>query len=108
MGGSVSGYPDSVGAAGTVYKFESRRGPQYRELKYNPDTNITSFKPEHAKVKVDNENNNVATPTVIMENQTVFYEFDEMQVEGEIWETGQGGRWGVTPQLFQHSRSQNK
>lgn len=31
---------------------------------------------------MDNENNNVATPTVIMENQTVFYEFDEMQVEG--------------------------
>lgn len=35
-------------------------------------------------MKVDNENNNVATPTVIMENQTVFYEFDEMQVEGRI------------------------
>ncbi len=31
---------------------------------------------------MDNENNDVDTPTVIMENQTVFYEFDEMQVEG--------------------------
>lgn len=82
VGGSVSGYSNNAGAAGTVYKYESRRGPQYRELKYNPDANLTSFKPEHSKVKVDNENNNVATPTVIMENQTVFYEFDEMQVEG--------------------------
>ena len=84
VGGSVSGYSNNAGAAGTVYKYESRRGPQYRELKYNPDANLTSFKPQHAKVKVDNENNNVATPTVIMENQTVFYEFDEMQVEGMI------------------------
>lgn len=78
----MSSYSDNAGAAGTVYKYESRRGPQYRELKYNPDANLTTFKPEHAKVKVDNENNNVATPTVIMENQTVFYEFDEIQVEG--------------------------
>ena len=84
VGGSVSGYQNNAGAAGTVYKYESRRGPQYRDLKYNPDANLTSFKPEHAKVKVDNENNNVAIPTVIMENQTVFYEFDEMQVEGMI------------------------
>ena len=82
VGGIVTGDSGNAGAAGTVYKYESRRGPQYRELKYNPEANLTSFKPEHAKVKVDNENNDVATPTVIMENQTVFYEFDEMQVEG--------------------------
>ncbi|KAJ7340206.1 hypothetical protein OS493_002937 [Desmophyllum pertusum] len=44
-GGSVSGYLDNAGAAGTVYKYESRRGPQYRELKYNPDANLTSFNP---------------------------------------------------------------
>ena len=31
---------------------------------------------------MDNEKNNVNTPTVIMENKTVFYEFDEMQVGG--------------------------
>ena len=31
---------------------------------------------------MDNEDNNVDTPTVIMENQTVFYDFDEAQVEG--------------------------
>lgn len=65
-----------------MYKYESRRGPQYRELKYNPDGNFTFFKAEHSKVKVDNEKHNVGTPTVIMENQTVFYEFDETQVEG--------------------------
>ena len=85
VGGVVAGNSNNAGAAGTVYKYESRRGPQYRELKYYPESNLTSFKPEHAKVKVDNENNDVATPTVIMENQTVFYEFDEMQVEGRAW-----------------------
>ena len=72
----------AAGAAGTVYKYESRRGPQYRELKYNPDGNFTYFKPEHSKLKVDNENHDVATATVTMENRTVFYEFDEVQVEG--------------------------
>lgn len=95
VGGSVSGHANSVGAAGTVYKYESRRGPQYRELKYNPDANLTSFKPEHAKVKVDNEDRNVATPTVIMENQTVFYEFDEMQIEGEICRKIINWLWGL-------------
>ena len=84
MGGvSVSPVsPSNAGAAGTVYQYQSRRGPQYRELKYNPDANLTFFKPEHSKVKVDNEDNNVATPTVVMENHTLLYEFDEIQVEG--------------------------
>lgn len=72
-----------AGAAGTVYKYESRRGPQYRELKYNQ--NITSFKPEHSKIKVDNEQHVVNTPTVIMEEDTVLYEFDEMQVTLESY-----------------------
>ena len=80
--GGASGNSAFAGAAGTVYKYESRRGPQYRELKYNPSGNFSGFKPQHSKVKVDNEKNNVNTPTVIMENKTVFYEFDEMEVGG--------------------------
>lgn len=78
---SVGGSAYSVnyaGAAGTVYKYESRRGPQYRELRYNQ--NITYFKPEHSKLKVDNEKAALTTSTVVMEVDTVFYEFDEMQV----------------------------
>ena len=70
------------GAAGTVYKYESSHGPQYRELKYNPNGNFSGFKPEHSKVKIDNRKNNVDTPTVIMEKETVYYEFDEMQIGG--------------------------
>lgn len=80
---SVGGMSSSMiysGAAGTVYKYESRRGPQYRELKYNPNGNFSYFKPQHSKVKVDNEQINVATPSIIMEEDTIFYEFDEMQV----------------------------
>lgn len=77
MGGSGSS-ANYAGAAGTVYKYESRRGPQYRELKYNQ--NITYFKPEHSKLKVDNEHLIVNTPTLVMEENTVFYEFDEIQV----------------------------
>lgn len=70
------------GGAGTVYKYESSRGPQYREIKYNPQGNLTDFKPEHSKLKIDNEGNSTDFPATVMENQTVFYEFDEMQVEG--------------------------
>lgn len=80
---SVGGHSSSMsyaGAAGTVYKYESRRGPQYRELKYNPNGNFSYFKPQHSKVKVDNEDINVPIQSVIMEENTVFYEFDEMQV----------------------------
>ncbi|KAK3755992.1 hypothetical protein QZH41_003345 [Actinostola sp. cb2023] len=80
VGGSGSNSVKYAGAAGTVYKYESRRGPQYRELKYNQ--NISYFKPEHSKLKVDNEHVVVNTPTVVLEEDTVFYEFDEMQVEG--------------------------
>ena len=71
-----------AGGAGTVYKYESQRGPQYREIKYNPEGNFTGFEPEHSKVKVDNEGRETESPAVIMENDTLFYEFDEMQVEG--------------------------
>ncbi|PIK55148.1 Tenascin-X [Apostichopus japonicus] len=71
------------GAAGTVYKFESRRGPQYRDLKYNdPARNLTTIKPEHSKLKVDNGPIDVDHPVMVMEENIVFYEFDEVQVEG--------------------------
>ena len=82
---AVGGKADTkvrAGGAGTVYKYESDRGPQYRELKYDPDGNFTGFKPEHSKVKVDNEGRKTDSPAVIMENRTLFYEFDEMQIEG--------------------------
>ena len=72
-----------LGGAGTLYKYESSRGPQYRELKYNPDGNFTDFKPEHSKLKIDNEGKDSDSPAVVMENKTLFYEFDEIQVEGK-------------------------
>ena len=81
VGGAVGSWGSS-GAAGTVYKYESRRGPQYRELKYNSNRNISDFKPEHSKIVGHNDKNIVDIPTVIMENKTIFYEFDEMEVGG--------------------------
>ena len=72
-----------IGGAGTVYKYESSRGPQYREIKYKSDGNFTNFKPEHSKLKIDNEGRESNSPAVVMENETLFYEFDEMQVEGK-------------------------
>ena len=98
---AVGGLGNTVaqtGGAGTVYKYDSRRGPQYREIKYNPEGNITGFKPEHSKVKVDNEGRRTNSPAVIMENRTLFYEFDEMQVEGQshVVFYHPKGAWNVT------------
>ena len=78
QGGSGSG----IGGPGTIYKYESQRGPQYRELKYNPRLNRTLIEPEHSKLTVDNGNLNTVNPAMVMENNSVYYELDEVQVEG--------------------------
>ena len=70
------------GGPGTVYKYESRRGPVYRDLKYNPRLNETIIEPEHTKLTVENYNLQTTNPAVIMENGSKYYEFDEVQVEG--------------------------
>lgn len=83
VGGGGANSKTLLGGAGTLYKYESNRGPQYREIKYNPDGNFTGFKPEHAKLKIDNEGKDSYSPAVVMETKTLFYEFDEIQVEGK-------------------------
>ncbi|XP_033745589.1 uncharacterized protein LOC117331103 [Pecten maximus] len=73
------------GGPGTIYKYESSRGPTYRELKYNPRLNVTTLKPEHSKLTVDNADLLTEQPAMVMENATVYYEFDEVQVEGHSY-----------------------
>ncbi|XP_070533134.1 uncharacterized protein [Ptychodera flava] len=71
------------GGPGTVYKFESDRGPQYREVKYHdPEKNITEYKPEHSMLKIDDGQLDSDNPAMVMEDDTLFYEFDEIQVRG--------------------------
>lgn len=81
-GGSSTNHTLSDGGPGTIYKYESNRGPQYRELKYNPRLNETLIKPEHSKLTVENANLKTINPGVVMEENSVYYEFDEVQVEG--------------------------
>lgn len=78
-GGSGAG--SAAGGPGTIYKYESNRGPQYRELKYNPHLNVTDFKPEHMKLTVQNWDLVTTNPAVVMEPSTLYYYFDEVQVE---------------------------
>ena len=73
------------GGPGTIYKYESSRGPQYRELKYNPRLNVTTVNPEHSKLTVDNADLLTQNPAMIMEHDTIYYEFDEIQVEGHSY-----------------------
>ena len=82
--GGNSGYSNkqNAGGPGTVYKYESRRGPTYRDLKYDPRLNNTIIEPEHTKLTVENYDLHTTNPAVIMENGSKYYEFDEVQVEG--------------------------
>ena len=81
-GQSNTGDDTLQGGPGTVYKYESNHGPQYRDLKYNPRLNATELKPDHIKLTVDNGNLRTTNPALVMENDTLYYYFDEVQVEG--------------------------
>ena len=82
--GGLSGtsVAQNAGGPGTVYKYESARGPAYRELKYNPRLNETLIEPEHTKLTVENHNLQTTNPAVVMETGSDYYEFNETQVEG--------------------------
>ncbi|KAH3880014.1 hypothetical protein DPMN_003926 [Dreissena polymorpha] len=82
--GGVHGNGDlnHAGGPGTIYKYESSRGPTYRELKYNPRLNKTEIKPEHTKLTIDNGYWKTTNPGIVMEKDSDYYEFDEVQVEG--------------------------
>ena len=72
----------SGGAAGTVYKEENFRPLEYRQLKYKKETNTTLLAVDHTYVHVDNEGYNVLGATMLMEEDTLNYEFDEMELTG--------------------------
>ena len=76
-----------AGASGTTYKYESSRGPQYRELKYNPRLNVTQVEPEHTMLIVHNDDLDTDQACMVMEDNSEFYEFDEVQIEGysKVW-----------------------
>jgi hypothetical protein len=69
-------------AAGTSYREESFREPKYSEVKYSYSLNLTLLAADFSVVHVDCEGVNVPWPTVIMENNTYEYEFDEMELTG--------------------------
>ena len=72
----------NAGGPGTLYKYESHRGPVYRDLKYNPRLNKTLVEPEHRKLTAENFDLQTTNPAVVMETDSIYYEFDEVQVEG--------------------------
>lgn len=74
-----------VGGPGTIYKYESNHGPQYRELKYNPRLNVTAVKPDHRQLTVDNLDLVTSNPAIVMEAHSDFYEFEEVQVLGHSY-----------------------
>ena len=66
-----------------MYMYQSRRGPQYREIKYNPSLNSTEYKPEHAKIKVDNEGVVSQSYAVVIDDLRSLYEIEELLVAGK-------------------------
>ena len=70
------------GPAGTVYKEENFRPLEYRHLKYMKETNTTMLAVDHTYVHIDNDGFDVPGATVLMEENTTYYEFDEMELTG--------------------------
>ena len=70
------------GGPGTIYKYESNHGPQYRELKYNPRLNVTAVKPDHRMLTRDNLDFITSNPVIVIEANSDYYEFEEIQVLG--------------------------
>lgn len=70
------------GPAGTIYKEENFRPLEYRHLKYMKETNTTMLAVDHTYVHIDNDGFNVPGATVLMEENTTYYEFDEMELTG--------------------------
>ena len=70
------------GGPGTIYKYESNHGPQYQELKYNPRLNVTAVKPDHRMLTMDNLDFITSNLVIVIEVNSVYYEFEEIQVLG--------------------------
>ena len=70
------------GPAGTIYKEENFRPLQYRHLKYMKETNTTMLAVDHTYVHIDNDGFDVPGATLLMEENTTYYEFDEMELTG--------------------------
>ena len=82
VGGSSNTYH---GGPGTVYTYQSSRGPQYREIKYNSNLNMTDYKPQHSKFMVNNEGKSTGSYGMIMDQdkQQSLYDVDELFVAGK-------------------------
>lgn len=70
------------GTAGTIYIEENNRPLQYRDLKYNRRLNRTVLTVSHRYVLIDNAGYNVEGATMLMEEGSTYYEFDEMELTG--------------------------
>lgn len=72
-----------IGApAGTIYVEENFRPLQYRYRKYLKTTNITILVVDHMYLHVDNKGKDVKGATMLMEEDTTVYEFDEVELTG--------------------------
>lgn len=70
------------GPAGTIYKEENYRPLEYRHLKYSKTKNTTLLAVDHTYVHIDNDGFDVPGATVLMAENTTYYEFDEMELTG--------------------------
>lgn len=77
-GGFLINYIFLDGGLGIIYKYEFNRGLQYREFKYNLRLNEILIKFEYLKLMVENVNLKIINLGVVMEENSVYYEFDEV------------------------------
>jgi hypothetical protein len=87
VGGESPAASSGGAGPGTVYAFESNRGPQYSAFKYDPDLEDILLVSPHRRVILDNENNDVTNPGMIMDVTSEFLDFDELTLNGHarLW-----------------------
>lgn len=73
----------SHGTAGSVYREESSRAPQYDEVKYNPETGLNESRPSFLYVKFDAENLETPWYSLLIEGLSERFEFDEMELTND-------------------------
>ncbi|KAI8478546.1 hypothetical protein Bbelb_437250, partial [Branchiostoma belcheri] len=72
------------GAGGTVFYTDTNQGLQHRKASYDPNQNTTLWQDAFSKLLLDNDNRNDILPTVIMNENGTYFEFDEIETKNHV------------------------
>lgn len=80
--GGIGASLTSSAPAGTMYREQNVKPLEYRHLKYDQHANRSVLLVDNTFLHIDNEGREVPGATVLMEEQTTYYEFYELVLTG--------------------------